>query len=174
MDLQELNQKFDSDKGGKHCYLEKYYQSKFDPIRTSTNKVLEIGVYEGASIRLWREYFENAEIYALEVLSKRRRMFDGEERINLVIGDSLKKSSYINLPLDFDIIIDDGSHRPEDQFETFKLANLHLRQGGLYIIEDVRDVSKLRALLDAESINYSVYDFSDQAEPDTVIFEISK
>jgi hypothetical protein len=174
MDLQDLNQKFGTDKGGKHCYLEQYYQKKFEPIKDSTKKVFEIGVYEGASIRLWKEYFKNAEIYALEVLSKRRGMFEGEERINLVIGDSVKKSSYTNLPLDFDIIIDDGSHRPEDQFETFKLANLHLRQGGLYIIEDVRDVSKLRALLDAESINYSVYDFSDQAEPDTVIFEISK
>lgn len=173
MKLQELNQKFNSDKGGKHCYLEKYYQSKFDPVRTSTKKVFEIGVYEGASIRLWREYFENAEIYALEVLSKRRRMFEGEDRINLIIGNSIQSSSYTHLPKDFDIIIDDGSHKPEDQFNTFKLAHQHLRTGGLYIIEDVRDINKLKELFD-NTVEYTIYDFRDQAEEDTVIFEIVK
>jgi len=52
LQLNKLNEKFQSDKGGKHCYLEEYYQNKFDPIRETTKKVLEIGVYEGASIRL--------------------------------------------------------------------------------------------------------------------------
>jgi hypothetical protein len=174
MNLQELNQKFNSDKGGKHCYLEKYYQPKFENIRTSTKKLLEIGVYEGASIRLWKEYFENAEIYALEILAKRRDMFKGEDRINLIIGNSVQPSSYENLSKEFDIIIDDGSHKAEDQFDTFKLAYQHLKSGGLYIIEDVRDIIKLKELFDTDSIGYTIYDFRDQAEDDTVIFEIIK
>lgn len=172
MDLQDLNQKFGTDKGGKHCYLEQYYQKKFEPIKDSTKKVFEIGVYEGASIRLWKEYFRNAEIYALEILSKRRGMFEGEDRINLIIGNSTQSSPYKQLPNDLDIIIDDGSHKPEDQFETFKLAQQHLRPGGLYIIEDVRDINKLKELFDNSVIEYTIYDFRNQGEDDTVIFEI--
>lgn len=170
--LSKLNERFNSDKGGKHCYLEKYYQQKFDPIRESTKKVLEIGVYEGASIRLWEEYFENADIYALEKLHKRKNLFQNNIRINLVIGDSMDAGSYTNLPNDIDIIIDDGSHRPIDQFKTFEHAYKKLSKGGLYIIEDVRDIEHLSKLLDA--VDFKIYDFRDQAVDDSVIFEIVK
>lgn len=170
--LSKLNEKFNSDKGGKHCYLEKYYQVKFDPIRETTKKILEIGVYEGASIRLWKEYFKNADIYALEKLQKRAGMFRGEERIHLVIGDSTAIGSYEKLPNDLDVIIDDGSHKPEDQFTTFQCAYSKLVNGGLYIIEDVRDIEKLSSLF--HSINFKIFDFRDQAVEDSVIFEITK
>ena len=78
MTLNEINKKFGTDKGGKHCYLERYYEPTFSPIRESTKKLLEIGVYEGASIRLWREYFSSAEIFALEILQKRAGMFNDD------------------------------------------------------------------------------------------------
>jgi len=172
LQLNKLNEKFQSDKGGKHCYLEEYYQNKFDPIRETTKKVLEIGVYEGASIRLWKEYFYKADIYALEKLHKRAGMFKNEERIHLVIGDSISEKSYKQLPNDIDIIIDDGSHTPEDQFATFQQAFTKLSKGGLYIIEDVRDIKRLSILF--KGINFKIYDFRDKAENDTVIFEIVK
>lgn len=174
MNLTELNKKFNTDKGGKHCYLEKYYQNKFDPIRETAKKILEIGVYEGASVRLWREYFSHADIYALEKLSKRAGMFNGEPRIHLVIGDSTDKKSYIQIPHDMDIIIDDGSHRPEDQFATFQQSYPNLAVNGLYIIEDVRDIEHLSKLFNEQNIDFKIYDYRESAEPDTVIFEIIK
>lgn len=170
--LSKLNEKFKSDKGGKHCYLQEYYQNKFSLIRESTKKILEIGVYEGASIRLWKEYFINADVYALEKLHKRAGMFRNEERIHLVIGDSLNANSYTMLPNDLNIIIDDGSHKPEDQFTTFQLAYPKLVSGGLYIIEDVRDIEQLSKLFNG--INFKIYDFRNQAVEDSVIFEIIK
>jgi len=174
MNLTELNKKFNTDKGGKHCYLEKYYQNKFDTIRETAKKILEIGVYEGASVKLWREYFSIADVYALEKLSKRAGMFNGEQRIHLIIGDSTDSNSYTQIPNDMDIIIDDGSHRPEDQFATFMRAYPKLAINGLYIIEDVRDIDRLSRLFNEQNISFKIYDYRQLAEADTVIFEITK
>jgi predicted O-methyltransferase YrrM len=174
IDLAELNKKFNTDKGGKHCYLQKYYQPTFSPLRESTRKVLEIGVYEGASIRLWREFFINSEIYALEILQKRAGMFSDDDKIHLTIGSSMEKNSYENIPKDLDIIIDDGSHKPEDQYNTFRVAYTHLKQGGVYVIEDVRDISRLQELMESYKDKITIHDFRRFSEPDTVIFEIIK
>lgn len=172
--LDEINKKYNTDKGGKHCYLEKYYQPKFAPIRTQTKKILEIGVYEGASIRLWRDFFESAEIFALEILHKRAGMFASDPRVHLTIGSSTEEVSYKKIPRDIDIIIDDGSHRPEDQYATFLNAYQHLKQGGIYVIEDVRDISTLQQLMKNYEGKTTIFDFRDHGEPDTVIFEIIK
>lgn len=174
MNLSELNKKFNTDKGGKHCYLQKYYQPKFSPLRESTRKLLEIGVYEGASIRLWREFFTNSEIYALEILQKRAGMFNHDDKVHLTIGSSMEKKSYQNIPEDLDIIIDDGSHKPEDQYNTFRVAYEYLKQGGVYVIEDVRDISRLQELMASYKQMTTIHDFRQYGEPDTVIFEIIK
>jgi len=174
MNLDQINKKYNTDKGGKHCYLEKYHQPRFEPIRETTKKVLEIGVYEGASIRLWKDFFDSAHIYALEVLEKRRGMFAGDPRIDLIIGSSTDQSSYKNIPTDLDIVVDDGSHKPIDQYNTFVNAYKHLREGGIYVIEDVRDIEKLKDLMKDYSSMIKIHDFRKFGEPDTVIFEMIK
>jgi hypothetical protein len=174
IDLVELNKKFNTDKGGKHCYLQKYYQPTFSPLRESTRKLLEIGVYEGASIRLWREFFINSEIYALEILQKRAGMFNDDDKVYLTIGSSMEKKSYRDIPNDLDIVIDDGSHKPEDQYATFIIAYEYLKQGGVYVIEDVRDIEKLRGLMEPYKHKTNIHDYRQYGEPDTVIFEIIK
>jgi len=174
IDLAELNKKFNTDKGGKHCYLQKYYQPTFSPLRESTRKLLEIGVYEGASIRLWREFFSNSDIYALEILHKRAGMFNGDDKVHLTIGSSMDEKSYQNIPTDLDIVIDDGSHKPEDQYNTFRIAYEYLKKGGVYVIEDVRDITRLRELMESHKDKITIHDFRQYSEPDTVIFEIIK
>jgi predicted O-methyltransferase YrrM len=174
INLAELNKKFNTDKGGKHCYLQKYYQPTFLPLRESTRKLLEIGVYEGASIKLWREFFINSEIYALEILQKRAGMFDGDDKVHLTIGSSMDQKSYQNIPEDLDIVIDDGSHKPEDQYNTFRIAYEYLRKGGVYVIEDVRDITRLQELMESYTDKIKIHDFRQYGEPDTVIFEVIK
>jgi predicted O-methyltransferase YrrM len=174
INLGELNKKFNTDKGGKHCYLQKYYQPTFLPLRESTRKLLEIGVYEGASIKLWREFFINSEIYALEILQKRAGMFDGDDKVHLTIGSSMDQKSYQNIPEDLDIVIDDGSHKPEDQYNTFRIAYEYLRKGGVYVIEDVRDITRLQELMESYTDKIKIHDFRQYGEPDTVIFEVIK
>lgn len=172
--LDQINKKYNTDKGGKHCYLQKYYQPKFESIKDTTKKILEIGVYEGASIKLWKDYFGSAKIFALEVLEKRRGMFKDDPRVELVIGSSTLKSSYKDIPTDLDIIVDDGSHRPDDQYKTFLNAYEHLREGGIYAIEDVRDIEGLKSLMKDYAHKITIHDFREFGEPDTVIFEIIK
>jgi fibrillarin-like rRNA methylase len=172
--LEQINQKYNTDKGGKHCYLNEYYQPKFSSLKNSARKILEIGVYEGASIKLWKDYFTKAKIYALEILQKRVGMFADDPSVELIIGSSTDPSAYQNIPTDLDIIIDDGSHKPIDQYNTFLIAHKHLKNGGLYVIEDVRDVDALKQLMNDHMQYVTIYDFRKQAEPDTVIFEFKK
>jgi hypothetical protein len=52
-------------------------------------------------------------------------------------GDSTLEETWKQVPNDLDVIIDDGSHHPDSQIETFTYGFSHLHIGGLYFIEDL-------------------------------------
>ena len=129
-----------SDKGGKHSYINNFYHSRFNPLRESTKKFCEIGVLKGASMKLWYSFFENAELHGVD---KRMKWADHQsysDRCHLHIGDSTLQETWKNVPKDLDIIIDDGQHSWPIQSKTFEIAWTHLKPGGLYIIEDIMDI----------------------------------
>lgn len=55
---------------------------------------------------------------------------------------------FTNNPVKFDFILDDGSHRLEDQVKSFMLLYNYLEVGGIYLIEDVLsfNIDKFKAL----------------------------
>ena len=54
---------YGSDKGAiSHGYVD-HYERMFGPLRRRARKVLEIGIYRGASLQMWRDYFPRAEVY---------------------------------------------------------------------------------------------------------------
>ena len=171
--LLEINKKYQSDKGGKHPYLEKYYSNLFAPIRNNNLNFLEIGVYHGASLKLWRDYFPNANFHGVD-LKNRKNYFNNLDRITLHQGKSDQPSTYKNLKTQFDIIIDDGNHRSATQIPTFKLSRPMVKQGGYYIIEDVVDLQDLQTYFDGIKIFYTVYDYSNTHEKDSIIIQIKK
>lgn len=96
-------------------------------------KVLEIGVHEGASLRMWQEYFPWAKVYGMDILAK-------THGLNVFIGDQGSRHELERVAGEvgpFDLIIDDGSHTPHDQVLGALTLRPHLKPGGLYIIEDV-------------------------------------
>jgi len=95
LDIIEINKKYQSDKGGKHPYLEKYYSNLFAPIRNNNLNFLEIGVYHGASLKLWRDYFPNANLHGVD-FKNRKNYFDNLDRITLHQGKSDQSSTYRN------------------------------------------------------------------------------
>jgi hypothetical protein len=112
----------------------------------------------GGSLRAWRDYFPNSDIHGIDI-QKDTQIFD-EERIYTHLCDSTDRRSVGHLMQSlsggfFDVIIDDGSHKPGDQLAT--LANFfpYVNAGGYYIIEDIWEngdllttrLSDLRALL---------------------------
>lgn len=136
--LQELGEKYGTDKATRHSYLPTYdlllTRLCDDPIH-----LLEVGVEEGRSLRMWREYFPQAEIIGID--NDRRKRWGEVEGCLVVVVDSCRFNPTVLGNKQFEVIIDDGSHEPEDQCLT--LCNLwsHLAHGGLYFIEDVRPES---------------------------------
>lgn len=143
--LSELALKHGTDKGpnlGWHNYTPHYHEL-FGPWRNDVKIVLEIGVYQGASLKMWRDYFPNAQIvgmdYAKEVTENYlRSLNDMEGRTNVFIGnqsDPEDLQSLMNWFPDFDIIVDDGSHNPNDYLVSF--WHLWPVTEMFYVIEDI-------------------------------------
>jgi hypothetical protein len=95
-------------------------------------RVLEIGVLNGASLAMWRDYWPQAEVWGFD---KERRETD----IQVMYGDQSKPEdlAFATRLGPFDLVIDDGSHQPADQILGALTFVPHLAPGGLYIIEDV-------------------------------------
>jgi hypothetical protein len=90
-----------------------------------------------ACLRMWKEYFTNGNIYGMDVAED---CMIEEERIKTFLMSSLDSSSCItNLKdLEFDVIIDDGLHTAIAQITTFKNLFSKVKEGGYYIIEDIK------------------------------------
>lgn len=135
--LSELAVKYGSDKwSAKHSYTAWYY-AQFAARRETVRKVVEIGVGEGASLRMWREFFPNAMIIGFD--NDPARIFT-DERIRVIQGDQSKFSDLQSLiwemEWDVDLFIDDGSHDLIDQLYTAQVVKPSLPLA-TYVIEDV-------------------------------------
>lgn len=147
--LSALAVKYGSDKwSAKHSYT-KFYYDTFKDRRASVRKVVEIGVGEGASLRMWREFFPNAMIYGAEILPNR---VWSDERIQIIEFDQTKQEDLEGLTGRtggaIDLFVDDGTHVPDDQITTCLVLMPYLWRGVTYVIEDVRDRGVHRMLGD--------------------------
>lgn len=101
--------------------------------------VLEIGVDKGGSLELWHHFFENANIYAIDINSDVRNIHFPFS-VDIEIGDQTDKEflqNYVYSKPDFDIVIDDGGHYMDQQLMSLIYLFPKLKHGGIYIIEDV-------------------------------------
>ena len=127
MTLQELGLKYGTDKATWHGYCP-FYEER---LPRSINRLLEIGVKDCASLCMWADYYPMAEIVGIDIAP-----------VLPVPGctvyqmDAANASSLATLG-QFDVIIDDGSHRTSDQLASFNQLFYHqLKPGGWYIMED--------------------------------------
>ena|SRR3990167_3616920 len=155
-ELSKLGKKYGTDKIGKHNYLPVYYEM-FKDKRNEVEKVLEIGVAEGAGLFMFRDFFPNATIYGLEIDIERVRLFKDEPRTAVWQGDqSDKKDLETAIDIfgnDLDLVVDDGSHNPGDQVFTALTLLPLLKKGVIYVIEDVANLDIFMQLVDEEILN---------------------
>ena len=120
-----------------HHYLE-HYERHFASFVGKPISILEIGVESGGSLQLWKRYFgKEASIVGIDIDALRKFQ---EEQIVVEIGgqSDIKFLQYIvDTYGPFDIIIDDGSHKQKDIRKTFDFLYSHLKEGGVYVIEDL-------------------------------------
>jgi hypothetical protein len=133
--MRKVFDKYRCDKGSRHGY-ERVYEPVFAPIRTQAFTLLEIGVFRGASLAAWADYFPNATLIGVDTF---QRVPPGEvailkhPRVRWFQMDSTEEAPSIPL---VDFIIDDGCHTPEAQFATYHNYRHLLKPGGRYFIED--------------------------------------
>lgn len=114
----------------------------------------------GASLRVWRDYFKQAEVYGID--NHVDALLENEPRITTLIGDSTDAEwvSSLDLPL-FDIIIDDGSHEHRDQLATWDIFFNLVKPGGYYFIEDVAWPNHMMGLLEGYKSERLTFDKGD-------------
>jgi len=163
-ELSALCDKYGSDKGEiaatghpypwpSHTYAD-FVERHFEHCREYVKNVFECGMgtnnaaipanmstsgQPGASLRVWRDYFPNANIVGVDI---DRNILFQDERISTFYCDQTSPDaiaqlwSEANVP-EFDLMIDDGLHTYEAGRCMFENSFHKLKKGGMYIIEDV-------------------------------------
>ena len=157
-----------------HDYL-KYYHLHFQAIRSRVRTVLEVSVDAGNSLAMWEEYFPNAVVHGIDVVPGCKRFEGGRRRVH--IGDTTDPAfldGVLAVQPDFDIVIDDGSHRMADQLWLFDHLFPRLTSHGIYVLEDTgacvgdrrsRVIRRMAELV--RQINYWPATMPDGWPPDT-------
>lgn len=102
-------------------------------------RILEIGIAKGGSLEFWSKYFNNAEVYGVDIYEHCKRFESKNNNIFVDIGDQnsdLFWHHYLNNKENFDIVVDDGSHVNDHQIKTLFNLFPKLNSNGVYIVED--------------------------------------
>lgn len=180
---------WDTDKGTNHSYIEYYYNKEFNSKRKESLNILEIGIWNGGSILLWKSWFVNSNIIGVDddsgIFGNMR-----DDKNNSIPGATLIWQDAYSFGVInkfnndyFDYIIDDGPHT----FESHKLCIERwlpkLKKGGKLIIEDIYYFSeenplvgkKLIDLIDTNLYEYTFFDLRKIKERgDDILLEITK
>lgn len=124
-----------TDKVTHHRY-DRYYPLFTESMREEAFAMLEIGIATRASLELWSEYFPKAKIFGIDINVECEhgncRVFrcdQSDPRALAEVAEAIPKCR---------IIVDDGSHNPGHQIDTFEyLFSALLEPGGIYVVEDI-------------------------------------
>lgn len=159
MSLLELVDNQRTDKNTCHSYLE-LYQTLLENKKESAKNILEIGIGDyyqgitnGGSIKLWNDFFINANIYALDILPI-DTVWDGIKNNKKIIlytsidayNEEFVENEFLNKNIKFDFILDDGPHSLESMIKFIKLYSQVMTDDGILIIEDIQDWSWIEIL----------------------------
>jgi hypothetical protein len=155
-ELCSLMTKHGSDKASWHNYTT-LYSRLFAKFNNQIINVFELGLgannlavpsnmgptgVPGASLRAWKEYFPNANIYGADI---DHNILFGEDRISTFFVDQTNPQSVQflwNIPklrdIKFDIIVDDGLHAFYANDTLLSNSFSKLNEGGIYIVEDIQ------------------------------------
>ena len=129
--------------GRKWSHYFQIYESIFGSRRTEPLRILEIGIFRGASLKLWRKYFENPKtiIVGVDVVPACLQFDEPAADIHVRIG-SQADPAFLNRVVEefgpFDIIMDDGSHHSSHIISSFNhLYAKALKDTGIYFVEDL-------------------------------------
>lgn len=138
----DLSKMFDQHEGNlttKWRHYSDIYETHFSRFRGTKVRMLEIGVFKGGSLDVWRKYLgPEAVIFGIDIEPKCAE-YDGISG-SVRIG-SQTDTEFVNSVVDemggVDLVLDDGSHESRDILATLKTVFPRLSDGGVYMIEDL-------------------------------------
>jgi 23S rRNA U2552 (ribose-2'-O)-methylase RlmE/FtsJ/multidrug resistance efflux pump len=115
------------------------YDRHFSRFRGTDVCIVEIGIYQGGSLQMWRDYFgANAKIIGVDIDPRCKEL--EEEGIEVIIGNQEDRGFLRSLKEKIpriDILLDDGGHTMNQQIVTFEELFPHVAQNGVYLCEDL-------------------------------------
>ena len=116
------------------------YEKHFKALTEKPINILEIGVLNGGSLQMWKEYFHpDSTLVGIDIDPRCKQHEDGDSDINVRIGDQSDSkflASLIEEFGEFDLVIDDGSHHVDHVHKTFEFLYPKMAKNGVYLIED--------------------------------------
>jgi hypothetical protein len=190
MSLTELVDNTRTDKNTTHSYFVLYEKLLHSKKYTAKN-VLEIGIGDfvlknGGSIKLWRDYFINATVFALDILPPYRVINElfNDKRVVLytetdAYNEDIFNSLFLNKNMQFDFMLDDGPHTLDSMKQFIKLYSQLMTEDGILIIEDIPNwdwIAELTNIVPDHLKQFVIaYDLRDNKNQfDDIVFTIDK
>lgn len=187
MSLIELINNATTDKNTVHSYLQ-LYEGLLERKKHTAKNVLEIGVANGGSIKLWHDYFSNATIYGIDIAGDMDFILEktiiNNDKIKLFMStdgyiDDFVVTHFLNKNMQFDFMLDDGPHTLESMIRFINLYSQIMTDDGILIIEDVQSWDWIDTLKNAVPTHLKrfvkTHDLrSNKNRYDDIVFTIDK
>jgi hypothetical protein len=185
MSLEEIVDNSRTDKNTVHSYLPLYQELLINK-KESAKNVLEVGIYKSGSIKLWNDFFTNANVYGLDIMNI-DDVWEGiknNEKIILYTSTNAYDREFfikhfLNNNIRFDFMIDDGPHSLESMILFIRYYSQIMTDDGILIIEDVQSWDWIPTLInevpDTLKQYIKVYDLRpNKNRYDDIVFTINK
>lgn len=116
------------------------YEKHFKPLTNRPIKMLEIGILDGGSLKMWKDYFHpDSIIVGIDINPECLKHEYDSPNIKIRIGDQSDPvflQSLIDEFGEFDLVLDDGSHHVNHVNKTFQFLFPKIAEDGIFFIED--------------------------------------
>jgi hypothetical protein len=115
------------------------YEKHFNKYKNKKITIVEIGVFQGGSLQMWRNYFGNeAIIWGIDIDPNCKSL---EENNNHILIGSQEDPKFLESIIEkigpIDILIDDGGHTQNQQIVSLEILLKYIKDDGIYLCEDV-------------------------------------
>ena len=183
--LERLIDNSRSDKNTIHSYLP-LYEKLLTSKKETAKRILEVGIWRGGSIKLWKDFFTNAVVHGVDIIDINTVWSEIKNNRGIVLHTSTNAydsdfvtTNFLNQNIKFDFLLDDGPHTLESMKQFIRLYSQVMADDGILIIEDVQAWEWIDVLKNEvpehlkEFVN--VYDLRpNKARYDDIVFTIDK
>jgi hypothetical protein len=149
------------------------YHRHFAKFQGREINILEIGIYSGGSLGMWKQYFgPKCRVFGVDIAEDCKSYED--EQTTILIGDQSDRKFWARVRSEvppLDVVIDDGSHVPEHQIVTLEEMLPHVRLGGVFLCEDMETTGN-RMMEYVTSLTRNLCE-ANKTNPDGTISETS-